>query len=275
MENPDQELSGGRESESPERSLPRRWQAGDARCLRLRKLWCAGTRPRFWRALLAGVAPTVEHLPVLDGLPVDGIVDVGANRGQFTLLCRLAFPGVPVVAFEPIATEAARFRRVHGRAGGVELIECALGGERGTATLHLSRCADSSSLLPIGPGQVKWFPRTGEIGTTTVKVKRLDDHAEHWIGRTRQLLKLDVQGYELNVLRGGIETLKTCAYVYVECSEVELYEGQALRREVEAFLGERGFVMQAACNPVRRDGRVIQVDCLFQRPGDDGRARNA
>lgn len=233
--------------------------------LRVLKLWVSITRPSYWNALIMGVAPAVEHRNVLRALRVDGIIDVGANRGQFSLACRFAQPGVPVVAFEPIPAEAATFQRVHGNRLEVKLIESALGETKGMATLHLSKSADSSSLLPIGKKQTELFENSVEVGTITVPVHRLDDFAECWVGRSRQLLKLDVQGYELNVLRGAPETLKSCAYVYAECSEVALYDGQALRAEVEAFLAQRGFKLQGLYNEQMDQGQLIQADYLFSR----------
>jgi FkbM family methyltransferase len=170
-----------------------------------------------------------------------------------------------VVAFEPIPAEAAIFRQVHGKQPKVRLIESALGETKGTATLHLSKSVDSSSLLPIGKKQTELFENTGEIGTIKVQIQRLDDLSEHWAGRTRQLLKIDVQGYELNVLRGSVETLKSCTYVYAECSDVPLYDGQALRAEVEAFLKEQGFVVQGRHNEQWSKGQLIQADYLFKR----------
>lgn len=242
--------------------------------LRLAKIWTAIARPSFWSALYAGVAPAIEHRALLFSLEVDGILDVGANRGQFTLACRIAKPGVPVVAFEPIPAEAATFRQVHGHIPWVTLLESALGHTKGTATLHLSKCADSSSLLPIGKLQTELFGDTVEIGTINVPVNRLDDLGHLWAFRTRQLLKLDVQGFELNVLRGAIKTLESCAYVYAECSEVPLYDGQALRPEVEAFLGQHGFRLRSRCNEQRVNGELIQADYLFARsiPGGGGDA---
>jgi FkbM family methyltransferase len=233
--------------------------------LRLAKLWASLSRPSYWNALVVGVAPAIEHRNVLRTLQVDGVIDVGANRGQFSLACRFALPGVPVVAFEPIPKEAETFRKVHGARGEVTLIESALGETKGAATLHLSKSADSSSLLPIGKKQTELFENTVEIGTITVPVHRLDDFAECWVGRSRQLLKLDVQGYELNVLRGAAETLRSCAYVYAECSEVALYDGQALRVEVEAFLGKHGFKVQGRYNEQMDRGQLIQADYLFSR----------
>lgn len=233
--------------------------------LRLAKLWHALARPACWKALAAGVAPAVEHRAVLQALQVDGVIDVGANRGQFTLACSLAMPDVPIVAFEPIPEEARTYRRVHGHNPRVKLIESALGEAKGTAMLHLSISADSSSLLPIGKKQTELFENTGEIGTIKVQIQRLDDLSEHWAGRTRQLLKIDVQGYELNVLRGAVETLKSCTHVYVECSEIPLYDGQALRGEVEVFLLEHGFGVKGRYNEQLSNGDLIQADYLFSR----------
>ncbi len=212
-----------------------------------------------------GVAPAIEHISVLRNLAIDAAIDAGANRGQFTLALRLAQPGVPVVAFEPIPTEAAVFREVHGGLPQVRLIETALGENMGTATLHLSKSADSSSLLPIGKKQTELFANTMEVGTITVPVHRLDDYLDCWAGRTRQLLKLDVQGYELKVLRGAEVTLKSCVWVYSECSEVALYDGQALRSEVEAFLTGQGFKVQGRYNEQMSNGQLIQADYLFVR----------
>lgn len=233
--------------------------------LRLKKLGYSLAYPACWNALAVGVAPAVEHRAVLRSLAVDGIIDVGANRGQFTLACQLSMPDIPVVAFEPIPVEAATFRKVHHRRGHVCLIESALGEARGSAVLHLSQSADSSSLLPIGRKQNELFENTREIGTLDVPINRLDDYVSSWLGRNRQLLKLDVQGFELKVLRGALETLRSCTWVYVECSEVALYDGQALRPEVEAFLGEHGFMIQGRYNEQVSNGQLIQADYLFSR----------
>lgn len=237
----------------------------DLLAIRARKLYASLSRPGYWGALCHGVSPAIEHREVLHSLAVDGIIDVGANRGQFSLVCRFALPGVPIIAFEPIPHEAAIFRKVHCKMLNVSLIESALGETTGTATLHLSKSADSSSLLPIGRRQTELFRDTAEVGTIEVPVRRLDDLTPQWAGRTRQLLKLDVQGFELRVLRGAVAALKSCSYVYAECSEVALYEGQSLRPEVEAFLAEQGFALQGRHNEQLKQGRLIQADYLFKR----------
>ena len=231
--------------------------------VRLYKICVSLTHPAYWSALIHGVAPAIEHRAVLRSLDVDGIIDVGANRGQFSLACRFALPGIPIIAFEPIPAEAATYRKVHGRIPYITLVESALGETTGRATLHLSKSADSSSLLPIGRRQTELYQNTAEVGTIEVPVQRLDELSAHWPQSKRQLLKLDVQGFELNVLRGAVGVLPRCAYVYAECSEVALYEGQALRAEVESFLGEQGFRPLGRFNCQWHGDQLIQADFLY------------
>lgn len=233
--------------------------------LRLAKGVFALLRPSCWRALARGVAPSIEHREVLRGLDCDLIMDVGANRGQFTLMAGLVHPRVRVHAYEPLPSEAAVFRAVHGDRPGVSLHVLALGDEPGEAELHVSGRADSSSLLPIGELQARLFPSTAEVGRQRVSVVTLDSLPEHWRTASRALLKLDVQGFELNVLRGATEALRHCAYVYAECSEVPLYSGQALRADVEEFLLGRGLVVVGRHNPSFADGKLVQADYLFGR----------
>jgi FkbM family methyltransferase len=231
----------------------------------LRKVLFAIVHPACWKPLTLGVGAAIEHIHGLRGLSVDGIIDVGANVGQFSLACRILYPNVPIVAFEPIPDAATLYRKVHGGCRDVTLNQCALGTEAGTAVLHLSRSADSSSLLPIGELQTQVFPKTEEVGTIEVPVARLDDFSSTWSGRKNQLLKLDVQGFELNVLLGSQQTLQSCRFVYVECSEIQLYQGQAVRQEVSSFLESKGFKEAGRFNAQFRSGSLIQADYLFEK----------
>lgn len=233
--------------------------------LRFAKIWFSLTRPGCWRALTRRVAPSIEHREVLCLVNCDLVLDVGANRGQFTLMARLTHLGVPVHAYEPLPGEAKVFRAVHDGGSGITLHEMALGDQPGSAELHVSGRADSSSLLPIGELQARFFPSTAEVRTSRVPVATLDSLPTHWQDASRALLKLDVQGFELNVLRGATAALRHCAYVYVECSEVPLYVGQALRAEVEEQLLSQGFKLQGRYNPAFVEGRMIQADYLFGR----------
>ena len=235
------------------------------RQLQAAKAWFSLTHPKAWRALARRVAPSIEHRDVIRSIRFDLLLDVGANRGQFSLMTRLEHPNVPIHAYEPLPGEGAVYREVFAGHPGIELHELALGESPGSAELHVSRRADSSSLLPIGDLQARLFPKTEEVGTHRVTVATLDSLEAHWKETSRALLKLDVQGFELSVLRGARRALRHCAYVYAECSEVPLYVGQALFPEVEAFLKGEGFKAISRANEQFAEGRLVQADHLFAR----------
>ena len=156
------------------------------------------THPGCWKALLRRVAPAIEHRALLRSIDCDLLLDVGANRGQFSLIARVAHPHLPIHAFEPQPGEAAVYRHLFATDPRVTLHELALGDQPGEADLHISRRKDSSSLLPIGELQAKLFPSTEEVGTHRVRVVTLDSLTGHWPIATKVLLKLDVQGFELS-----------------------------------------------------------------------------
>jgi hypothetical protein len=93
----------------------------------------------------------------------------------------------------------------------------------------------------------------------------LDEFQEVWYSARNALLKLDVQGFELSVLKGARSALKHCAFVYAECSEVALYSGQPLFHEVEAFLASEGFKPVKRSNEQWVRSKLIQADHLFER----------
>ena len=220
-----------------------------------------------WRDALRRhrVAAGVEHAAVLRQL--DGcrtVVDIGANRGQFALVARHCFPAAAIVSFEPLPGPAAVYRAVFAGDDRARLVEAAIGSEPGEATIHLSARDDSSSLLPITARQNALFPGTAEAGTASIRVTRLADAVPATDLAAPALLKLDVQGFELQALAGCEDLLARFAWVYVECSFVELYAGQAFADAVIAWLRERGFVLQGVYNMAYDgEGRAVQADFLF------------
>ena len=128
----------------------------------------------------------------------------------------------------------------------------------------MSRADDSSSLLPISQVQERLYPGTGEMRIETIRVGRLADFVLAGDIKPPALLKLDVQGFELEALRGCEDLLGRFALVYVECSFVELYKGQAMADQVIAWLAERGLVLKGVYNMgYDRNGRAVQADFLF------------
>ena len=238
----------------------------DETLLRLRKLAVLATDGFYRRRFLQhGVAPAIEHTALLRRLAFDFVVDVGANRGQFSLVCRRVNPGAKIVGFEPLAEPARIYRALFADDPNIRLCEAALGAQSGKTVMHVSARDDSSSLLPIAQAQTDNYPGSGEVGTQDVAVTTLPEAVSPQEFGARNLLKIDVQGFELEVLKSADSLLPRFAWVYVECSYLPLYEGQPLADEVIAFMLARGFVVSGRYNVsyIAGTDQPLQADLLF------------
>lgn len=220
------------------------------------------------RALLRHrVAAGVEHRIVLRQLgEIRTVVDIGANRGQFALAARWCFPSTRIVSFEPLLKPVEVYRSVFANDPNATLHEAAIGPRASETTIHISQRDDSSSLLPIAAAQTSLFPGTSEASTAVIMVGPLSVYIGSEAIEEPALLKLDVQGFELQALAGCEDQLEHFAWVYVECSFIELYEGQAFADEVIAWLRERGFRLRGVYNMAYDgEGCAVQADFLFER----------
>jgi FkbM family methyltransferase len=195
---------------------------------------------------------------------------VGANDGAFGRELRADGYEGRIVSFEP--TSAAFSALAAGCVGDPrwDARKLALGADEGEATINLSRNSSSSSLLAMDGRHEATAPEAAYVGTESVDVARLDSFAEELaVATSTPYLKLDVQGYELQVCRGASETLAAAKAVECELSFTPLYEQQPLFPEVVAWLRNRGFVL-AALETVHADprtGELLQVNGLFLRAG--------
>lgn len=221
----------------------------------------------YVRGLRHGVAAAIEHEAVLKKLPYATVLDIGANKGQFTLVARAVRPECRVIAFEPISEAASRYRAVFrnsGNSGHIDLHNVAIGPQPGESDIYVSKRDDSSSLLPITYRQEEQFPGTGLERVERIKVVRLADCISEEDLKRPVLLKLDVQGYELEALKGCAGLLERMDHVVAECSFIELYEGQAMAHQVIAYLQESGFRLSGVYNiSYDREGMPVQADFLF------------
>lgn len=104
------------------------------------------------------------------------------------------------------------------------------------------------------------------MATEDVRTTRLDDEIMLDSLRRPAAMKIDVQGAEMLVLRGATELLSMIDAVLVECSFVELYDGQALVDDVIGFLRDRGFRLTAmVAGATDPRGMLVQADLLFAR----------
>ena len=221
------------------------------------------SQPRLLYAFARfGIMAGVEHKAALNR-PLMSVIDIGANRGQFALAVR-AISGARVISFEPLPQAAKLFKKVFINDSEVKLHEAAIGDKSGRKIIHLSARDDSSSLLEIGDAQCDLFPGTHEVGTLDVRVGALDEFLRGDEIVKPAMLKLDVQGFELQALEGCKSLISNFDYVYCECSFVELYKNQKLAREVVDYLSHLDFGLMGVYNPMYdRDGNCIQADLMF------------
>lgn len=233
--------------------------------LRARKLLKCFASPLYFKALFVyHVLPAVEHEHLFRRKTWGTIFDIGANRGQFSVVSVFG-SDAKIVAFEPLVAPAKQFRRLLGSERRVELHQCALGAASGQAMMNVSARDDSSSLLPITNTQVSLYANTQCVGAERVVVECL---SSFFSAETRGpvLLKIDVQGYEYDVLNASSDVLQRVSAIYCECSFIELYEGQRLASEVISLLRDNGFALAGVYNcSYDRQGRAVQADLYFDK----------
>ncbi len=169
------------------------------------------------------------------------VLDVGARWGAAGAWYRLD-PLAELCGFEPDAAECARINAAAGP--GERFFPVALGAQAGPATLHVTREPGCSSLFEPDTALVARYPLLEVItpaGKTTVTLERLDDWARREYVERVAFLKLDTQGSELDILRGGARVLAGAIGVEVEVEFFPLYRGQALFGDVDVFARAHGF----------------------------------
>lgn len=228
------------------------------------KLLMIAARPGLWRPMLRGAAASMEHHAALRRLGARTCIDVGANKGQFSVLCRYLFPHVRIFAFEPLPDVARRCAIALGDAR-AQIYAHALGSRDSKSEFYVTERSDSSSLLRPGTAQERAYG-SRVAAAINVDVRRLDHVITSGDIERPALMKLDVQGAELDVLEGCGALLDNIDHIYLEGSFVDLYEGQPLITDIVRFLDRRGFALRGIYNTSYTSGYgATQADFLFAR----------
>jgi FkbM family methyltransferase len=221
--------------------------------------------------------PTGRRSRLMAHLGIDLVIDVGANAGQFGVELRQAGYEGRIISLEPLSEP---YRRLVSQAAGDprwRTVQTAIGRRPGPAEMHVaSNGGASSSFLAMLDLHARNAPEATYTGTETVTVMTLDDAVRpHLAGTDTVFLKLDVQGYELEALSGGAETLSSVSMVQLELSLMPLYESAPTYAEVMEYLHDRRFhlvgIETGFASPA---GLLLQADGLFVADGSFNRLRN-
>lgn len=190
---------------------------------------------------------TKEFICQLVSRPDPTILEIGCNDGSNTLWFLEIFDSPKIFCFEPDPRAASRFKRKIGNRPEVGFYECAISNKDGKETFYMSS-GQENEMMPEGwdysgsirkpKNHLKIHPWCKFEKKIIVKTKRLDTWCkEKGIDRI-DFIWMDVQGAEIDVIRGGRNALRNTRYLYTEYNNKELYEGQLSLKQLLKKLAE-------------------------------------
>ncbi len=197
------------------------------------------------------------------------VLDVGANVGQFAGAIREAGFRGRILSFEAVPAIHALLEEKARRDPHWIVAPCAaLGASSGSIEINVSANAVSSSVLPMREAHLDAAPSSAYVERRTVPLERLDVHSLNRVPPQGDIfLKIDTQGYEMEVLKGSIGLLPRVTGIQAELSLIPLYDGAPMIAEMIAYLDSLGYALFNLVPGYKdlRTGRVLQVDGFFVR----------
>jgi FkbM family methyltransferase len=211
------------------------------------------------RAFLSRLHLLPRDLDLSSGL----VIDIGANEGDFSAAMLSVAPDAKVIAVEPNPEPRERLRKRLGER--VSVVPKAVGRESGTAVFNITAEDHNSSLREPRTAQMAdllddpgWrVTRRLEVDVTTLdEIAGSDEVA---------VVKIDVQGSEMDVLSGGIATLRRAQAVLLEMTFISHYESDATFGPLHDEMTRQGFKLISASDPARTipDGVCTWTDACY------------
>ena len=214
---------------------------------------------------------------LLERYGVQTVLDVGANVGQFAK--RIIAAGYPdrIISFEPVSTSHSMLlKNAEDYEQWQVARRCALGGERRKVMVNIAGNSESSSLLPMLERHVRALPISKYLGAEETELARIDDVLQEYLAPDEDkslALKMDVQGFEGEVLDGASRTLKNIKLIYTEMSLCPLYDREVPFFDLYSRIIKLGFrcvgISPGFLDPTTWE--VLQVDATFVTEQTNGK----
>jgi FkbM family methyltransferase len=247
---------------------------------------CRGILERILRARIYGAPSTIMQIipekkrrkawfsypsiirSILEEYKVDLVLDVGANIGQFALGMRRFYKG-PIISFEPVSHTFAALQKIVPDDKNWYKFNYALGDKSGEQQMNVYEMDQLSSMLETTEDTIKLF---GDGVTRVVKelvqIRRFDDIVKEMpfdIHARKILLKMDTQGYDLEVFKGARSIWENIMVIHAEVYQRPIYDKAPPWTDSISEYTKAGFIF-AGLFPVIRDGLYYRSsDCLMVR----------
>ena len=220
----------------------------------------------WFKGMFHGLYATVElERLVKDIKAPETIIDIGSNKGQFILLMEQIFPNKIVYSFEPIIEMINKQKKFYKYKKNITFHNLALGSSICSKEFLITSRMDSSSFLKVVSNTNK-SKNYSVIEKRDIKVSTLDkiflnEKISHPI-----LIKMDVQGYELEVLKGANDLLKKIDYLLLEVSDNEMYQNQPTEKIIVEYLKNFNFEIYRSNDWLKiQNTNFNQRDIIFQK----------
>ena len=235
--------------------------------LDLRRAWPAGKPGRS----IGGMEDFLWDLRARGWQP-RGIVDIGANRGPWTRTARRVFSDCPVIMVEPQRELEPDLRAVENEFPGVSHVLAVVGAAPGQQVLTIWDDLAGSSCLPSTDETLLSQGRQRTVDVVTLPGLVASSKSPF----APDLIKVDVQGFEMEVLKGAGNVLGQAEIIIIEVSLFRFGAGMPLAREIIEYLGAHGYELYDVAGFLRRplDGALAQLDLVFARAGGFLRPNN-
>ena len=210
----------------------------------------------------------VHLLELFRLLDINCVLDVGANMGQYAIALRQAGYRGQILSFEPLRDcYAALYQRRDER---WHVFNYALGSSDRNMEIHVARKNVFSSFLPPNQYARERFRESSRIiATEQVTVKKLDSVFDGIVpvSAPRLFLKLDTQGYDLEVLKGAKQVMPFIHGLQSELSSKAIYAGMPTHIESLKFIDELGYEITDIfpLSHDKHDMTLLEFDCIFRR----------
>ena len=196
---------------------------------------------------------------------IQTVIDIGANIGEFTVIFAELFHGARIYAFEPLPDCYKQLIERTQNINNVNSFNIGIGSKKGKLSIHHSSWHPASSFREMSPLHKESYPHSAEQHEIQVSIDTLDGVLKPELLNKNILIKIDVQGFEDEVIKGGLKTFERAKIVIVECSFQELYENEPMFHGVYFLLKSLGYEYRGSLKQSvnKNDDSYLQADCIF------------